>query len=229
MKLVITHVYRKNKFLYLLTALLAFLILNPIIVETKKEMFYFGILFTLVIIFCVYIIQQNRTLLISSSVFAVLVTAGFWASRLVHASPELIKTEYILTILFFMLMTSVVLKSVIDDRYVNVNTLCGAICGYFLIGMVCTYLYILIYYLDPNSFRIASYDVSNLKNYSQFFSYYSFTTQSTLGFGDITPVSKIAKMISWLQAVVGQIYLTVWIAQLVGLHIANKVTKSRPE
>ena len=45
---------------------------------------------------------------------------------------------------------------------------------------------------------------------------------STLGYGDITPVTQIAKTFSWLEAVTGQIYLTVWIAQLVGLRIAHR-------
>jgi hypothetical protein len=60
------------------------------------------------------------------------------------------------------------------------------------------------------------------------FFYYSFVTITTLGYGDITPVTDVAKSFSFLEAVVGQIYLVVLVARLVGIHIAQSMgRKSR--
>ena len=53
------------------------------------------------------------------------------------------------------------------------------------------------------------------------FIYFSFSTMSTLGYGDIVPVSRLARSLSWLEALTGQLYLTILVARLVGLHIAN--------
>jgi hypothetical protein len=53
------------------------------------------------------------------------------------------------------------------------------------------------------------------------FIYYSFVTMSTLGYGDITPISSPARSLSVLTAVVGQFYIAVLIARLVGMHIAQ--------
>ena len=51
--------------------------------------------------------------------------------------------------------------------------------------------------------------------------YYSFVTLTTLGYGDISPASSMARMLAAIEAVVGQVYLTVLVARLVGLHIAQ--------
>ena len=54
------------------------------------------------------------------------------------------------------------------------------------------------------------------------FQYFSFVTITTLGYGDITPVTEVAKAITTLEAIVGQIYLVVVVAWLVGMHVSRK-------
>jgi hypothetical protein len=54
------------------------------------------------------------------------------------------------------------------------------------------------------------------------FEYYSFVTLTTLGYGDITPLTKVAKAFSVLEAVVGQLYLVVVVAWFVGMHVSRK-------
>jgi hypothetical protein len=57
--------------------------------------------------------------------------------------------------------------------------------------------------------------------------YYSFVTLTTLGYGDITPASSYAKSLAILEAFVGQIYLAVFIAQLVGMRLAERLDARR--
>ena len=52
--------------------------------------------------------------------------------------------------------------------------------------------------------------------------YYSFVTLTTLSYGDITPLTKVAKAFSVLEAVVGQLYLVEEVAWLVGMHVYRK-------
>jgi hypothetical protein len=54
------------------------------------------------------------------------------------------------------------------------------------------------------------------------FQYFSFVTITTLGYGDITPVTEVAKAITVLEAVVGQLYLVVAVAWLVGMYVSKK-------
>ncbi|OGO92638.1 MAG: hypothetical protein A3F10_00305 [Coxiella sp. RIFCSPHIGHO2_12_FULL_42_15] len=218
--------YRKllpqHKFLYLLYSLLAFSILNPILVNTKTEMYIFGILFTIVVFFSVLAIHRGKILIVTAIIIAAITITCYWITRTAILQKELQLVEYCLDILFFSIITIIVLTNVINDKKVNLNTLCGAICGYLLIALSLSFIYLLIFNLDANAFKYPPSNINDFQAESQLFIYYSFTTQSTLGFGDIVPVSNIARTFSWLQAITGQIYLTVWIAQLVGLHIVGK-------
>ena len=55
--------------------------------------------------------------------------------------------------------------------------------------------------------------------------YFSFSTITTLGYGDIVPNSGLAKMLANLEAITGHMYTTIFIARLVGLHIVSEVSK----
>ncbi len=78
--------------------------------------------------------------------------------------------------------------------------------------------------VDPNAFTIpaatASYLGDNLAGLSSAM-YFSFVTLTTLGYGDITPINNFARSLAFLEAAMGQIYLTVLIASLVGVHIST--------
>ena len=52
--------------------------------------------------------------------------------------------------------------------------------------------------------------------------YLSFVTLTTLGYGDITPVSQTARMLTTLEAIVGQLFIAIFIARLIGLYIAQR-------
>ena len=87
----------------------------------------------------------------------------------------------------------------------------GGICIYLLIGVLWTIFFTLLIDVDANA--VAHKGVQSLY-------YFSFTTLTTLGYGDIVPASDFAKVLTTMEAIIGQIYLTVFVARLVGLHIA---------
>ncbi len=59
--------------------------------------------------------------------------------------------------------------------------------------------------------------------------YYSFVTLTTLGYGDIVPISPAARVLATGEAVIGQIYLTVLVARFVGMHIAQEMARRLEE
>ena len=75
--------------------------------------------------------------------------------------------------------------------------------------------------IDPASFNLPGGQGDFL-----LFEYYSFVTLTTLGYGDITPVSRVAQTVSVLEAVVGQLYLVVVIASFVGMYISKRSSNS---
>ncbi len=219
----------KIKFLALFIALMLFFLINPFLVDSQIDMIFFGALFTLVFIFSVYVIEKRKELLILTISIAFVAILTHWGASLMKPDKSLYIIDAVSSIVFFALMTVVVLSYVIHDRVVTLSTLLGAICGYLLLGLTWSFLYLLIYVVNPDAFKLSVHLVTNVDARLHTFIYYSFVTMSTLGYGDIVPLSNPAKTLAWLEAVTGQVYLTIWIAQLVGLHVArvNQERKAR--
>jgi len=214
-----------NHFFWLLLSLVAFFIVTPLIVNSSADMYIFGLLFSAILLASVYIITHNRWLIVSAIVLATLVFVGLWVNNLLTSNHVLMSIEYFLMTFYFLMITIIVLQSVFADREVNFNTICGAICGYLLIGLVWSFFYSMIHFYNDGAFNFSrAHEIVFDSNFQQF-TYYSFVTLTTLGYGDITPLTSVAKTLAWIEAAVGQVYLTVWIAQLVGLNIAERIRK----
>ena len=92
----------------------------------------------------------------------------------------------------------------------------GGIAVYFLLGIFWACLYRLLLHFDPQAIAISNYD----GEFSTIL-YFSFATLTTLGYGDIVPIAWQARSLTILESTIGQIYMTVLIARLVGLHLTG--------
>ena len=127
--------------------------------------------------------------------------------------------------LFFGLMTAVIAVSLWRVRRVTVDTILGAVCAYLLLGMTWTMVFALIETLSPGSYAaggqsLAAYGGERREIFAGFI-YYSFVTLTTLGYGDIAPLSSPARSLAALEAVMGQMFIAVLVARLVGMEIAS--------
>jgi hypothetical protein len=145
-------------------------------------------------------------------------------------------SSYILAIIYIFYAAVIILKDVFSGQ-VNANRICGAICFYVMIGMCFGMFFFTLDLHDSTSFKIdrfydgtpkAGIPISVHDRYT-LFNYFSFCTLSTLGYGDITPVSQPARTFSWVEAIFGQLYLSILVARLVGLHIAGVAAQDPKE
>ena len=139
---------------------------------------------------------------------------------------QLIFTYIAISLSLFFLITSIAVafKSVFFSPVISMNQIVGASCIYLLLGIIGAILYSNLFFIMPDSFSGLSHKNSQI----QFpeFMYYSYVTLTTLGFGDITPVSPIAKTLSFMQAITGQLYLTIMVAGLIGKAINSSNVNS---
>ena len=94
------------------------------------------------------------------------------------------------------------------------DELSGAIVSYLLLGIMWGLLYSYIEFISLNSFSFAAAHDIQAKGSALF--YYSFVTLTTLGYGDILPISRFARMAAYLEAVTGVMYTAILVAGLVG-------------
>jgi len=105
---------------------------------------------------------------------------------------------------------------------VNMEVLCGSIAAYLMLGLMWTVAYWLVDQLTPGgafSFN-TNRGAQSMNGFTGF--YFSFITVSTVGYGDITPVSRAARWLAAMEAMTGLLYVAVLIARLVSIYSSAK-------
>ena len=100
----------------------------------------------------------------------------------------------------------------------------GTLCGYLLIGVVFGHLYTLIETIAPGSFRAEAAFASQLRDPTRThfaLTYFSFATFTSLGTNDINPASPATRGVVMVEAIAGQFYIAVLIADLIGKKVSN--------
>ncbi len=132
--------------------------------------------------------------------------------------------SYIFYCLFMVLAILAISTRLFSETKVDSDILKGGICIYIMLGLLWGLLYSMTIYLDVDAFNYpADYDVDLMFRELM---YFSFTTLTTLGYGDITPKSDLAMTLSNLQAIIGQLYPAIFIARLVSLYSHENDHKS---
>ena len=125
--------------------------------------------------------------------------------------------EYLMMLTYILLVFVFLVKSIAQSKRVTPNVIFGAISGYMLLGIVGAFILLLVLFIDPNAYI---YDQGNAKGFHSLL-YYSYVTITTIGYGDITPVSPLARTFSVLLGITGQLYLAILIATLVGKYLSD--------
>jgi hypothetical protein len=129
--------------------------------------------------------------------------------------------QYFLKLLIIGITIIELFKEIIRTKIIDAHIISGAISIYILIGVFWYLLYMFLIFIDPDSFLFNHHHTNKL---SIDMLYFSFTTLTTLGYGDITPVSYTAKMWAMTEAMMGVLFLAVMISRLVSHFDSN--TKS---
>ncbi len=211
----------KERFVFLLISLLGLIVLLPLIENFIKINILINLFISAVLISCIHAVSNNRRLVIICTLFAI---PWFFASWCAHFSEiHLLSLMGNISGIFFIAFTVIaILLFIFNQNKVDTNIIYASIVVYLLLAVMFGYVFNVIETLMPGSFAIGQ----TIKGKSQsVFTYYSFVTITTLGFGDITPLTKIARAFSMLEAVIGQIYLVVLVARLVGINISQSMVK----
>lgn len=177
---------------------------------------------TLLIVSILSIHQQGKWRLIGLC----LALSGLFFTfvSVVHYADIFFILALLFDFLFILLVMLIAMRQVIFSKQVNMNAIAGSICIYLLSGILWSLAYHMVNIAIPYSFngRLSP----NISNQLNDFVYYSFITLTTLGYGDIIPLSATAKSLAFLQAIFGQLYVAILIAGLVSIHISNSITKT---
>jgi voltage-gated potassium channel len=223
-----------RKHLVLLLTLVLTIVVQPLARGFLAGLIIYDVLRTLIVFTVFFIVFQRRRDRLVSMVIGLPVLVGGWAPYILPARCEtalgVIHHGFLVAFLGF--AVAMILRGILDRKIVQADDVIGAICGYLLAGIVWGNLYLLVELFFPGSFSmhqdIAGQLASRYTRQSLFVDY-SFVTLTSLGSGDITPNSSPATSLTWLEAMFGQFYIAVIVAQLVGLRLAQALQQRDPK
>jgi hypothetical protein len=217
--------FARGHFFYLLISLLFLLLLQPFFAGSVIGRVILRACLSAVVLAAIYAVSENRRVFTFAVAFALPILAGKWLNHYLLESGFLALVVESGSVLFLAFTAGIILWHVLKDEEVTGDKINGAICVYLLIGITWGLLFSVIDTVRPGSFQMAEAAGARPEDKLGLFIYYSFVTLSTVGYGDILPLSPVARSFAFVEAVVGQMYLATLIARLVGLHIAHSLKK----
>ena len=210
-----TQVFVGRFFVLLLSIVLLFA-LRPFLKGLVSIDILTEIFFSIVLLSAIHAVSQKRSTFIIALGLAIPAFSLDWLSYIM-AAPSLADVSRIMSALFTAYVLILLLSFVLSQKEVTADVLTAAVCGYFFLGFMWAFVFLFLEAVQPGSFQLAQ---GQRGDASQFL-YFSFVTMTTLGYGDMTPIASGARSLAVLSAVMGQLYLAVTIARLVGMHISQ--------
>jgi voltage-gated potassium channel len=131
-------------------------------------------------------------------------------------------------LLFILLVVFYLLRFIARSRRIDSEVLCAGVAGYLLLGMLWVMLYLLVARSVPDAFAFSTGPAASQTMTGFTAVYFSFITLSTVGYGDIAPVSSVARMLAMMEAIVGVFYTAVLVARLVSLYSSSPASDPEP-
>jgi hypothetical protein len=128
--------------------------------------------------------------------------------------------DFVIQISAFALLIGMVLVKVFENGSVTVHRVVGSIVAYMLIGNIWAIIFQFLYIHIPGSLQVPTNTESSVP--SSVFLYFSYTTLSTTGYGDILPVHAFARTLAIIEQLIGVLYPVVLIGRLVSLVVGNR-------
>ena len=228
---------QRHRFDVLLGALLLLLLAAPVVRLLGPErsprlaQFTVSVVFAAMLLSAVFAVCRTRRS-VAVGLTLVLSAIALYELSLHVAWAGILGISHLFSIGFLAYTIVVVLRFLFTSQRVSLNTIWASVCVYLLLGVLWANAYSLINLLEPKSFVFALAEDQHAGTMrfggesSIYPLYYSFVTLSTLGYGDIVPTSPAARMFAAVEAIMGQLYLAVLVARLVGMHIAQSTSGS---
>ena len=198
--------------LFLLSLVLV-MVLDPFLEDYAFGTLISLLLLTLSIGLCIYVLSNNKNIFWTMIIISTPII-GFNYCALLFPTESLIAVQYISMSLLFFLYASFLFYLLVTLKRISISDISHAISVYLLIGIAFGFLYSFLEVIQPGSIV---YQFDEGKEISGDMIYFSFVTLTTLGFGDILPINKIAKVVVMVEAVMGVLYIAIMIGRLVGI------------
>lgn len=219
----------KISFYNLLCSLLFILLIYPFSEGRPIASLIFALFFSWLLISSLWAISPRRTYKVCLLIFfGIPSVALLWLDRHFNSFGLRVGDYLFMSVIIGWTIASM-LNYIMRAGKVTGEILAGAGSVYLLIGIFWGIVNSLLYLLHPGSFAISEALSGGMHSSWPVFNYYSFTTLTTIGYGDITPVTARAQSFAIIEASMGVLFIALLISRLVGMYISQNVTNASGE
>lgn len=211
---------RSKRFGYLAKSLVILILAYPYLEVNLTGQLLLTVITIFVMMFLLFAVSDRKRSIVIALIFAL----PWFISLIVNfplfesSGTVFVRKEIVFAVLLFSYTTFNIFMHLLRSREVTSEILFASVCVYLLIGLTWAAFYILIDFLYPHSFIDTSRNIPIDAPRILFFSYITLTT---VGYGTLTPDSDPARSLALLEAIIGQLFLAIMVARLVGLHISK--------
>lgn len=208
----------KDQYYYLFVLLALFILLPPFLVSFEYLYYTIYVILSLLVINCVLILF-DKSKGVGYGIILTFIALGFiWLSIANEWQNNVFQISRMVVLsLFFGFTFAKMIREIAKMKRVTAKVVIGGIGAYLLLGLIGSFLFEIVELTHPNSF-------SKIDTFSGFYAeiYLSFVTISTLGYGDITPLTSQGQAVAILVSITGQLYLAIFMAMLVSKFLQNR-------
>jgi voltage-gated potassium channel len=212
--------------LVLLILLLVLYIAAPFVLSLPFGTVILNIVASAVFVAGVYAVSERKRWFVVTVIVAICSVSLSWL-QLAFERPAIVLAAQTSLALMLSLFAVGILVYVLRSGRVTADKIYAAICVYLLIGYAWSFVYSVVEQLYPGSFSASNEPIASYAFGARSLQmrYFSFLTLTTVGYGDIIPRSPAARTFAVIEAIMGQMYLAVLVARLVGLHIVHTIDR----
>lgn len=221
-----------KRFIFLFIALLIPYFVHPLIDTQVLGISLLDVSFTFLLFTGVWVVSTRRHVAMGALVVVLVSQILTWTSSVVDIKP-LVVAGFFLNALYLGYVAYSIQRHMEDILNITSNVIFASLCVYLLFAFTWAFLYAALQAINPQSFYINPHyfdlNTPGILAYSElyYFMYFSFTTLTTLGFGDIMPAAPWARVLASFEAMVGNLYLVVMVSRMVGMQINDLSAKQK--
>jgi hypothetical protein len=223
------QLYRERRFGILLVILVVLLAGPPVLLGFGLSAGWFDGLMSLLMLAAIFSLcfeRHQRLFALGLGIPSILFSLGGHALS-GEVSVWVLFFGQLCEVLFLFGAAGLIVKSLFGSRSLTFDSIFGAVCGYLFLGLGWAVCYAMIESFQPGSFQISRSLIAGGETSHpllHLLTYYSFVTLTTVGYGDISPISPTTRTFAWIEAITGQFYLAVIVAGLVSM-LVTKITR----
>jgi hypothetical protein len=195
----------------------AIFIVAPIVRDVQLAVLFFTLVFAGILLWNIHTMSGRMRATRQIRLFSYLIVFANVAVQIVaifHPWSTVAMAEPILGLLTLMLWDAIIIFRVFGPGSINAHRIMGAVAAYLIAGLIFSDLYQVVDLFSRGSLALLGQPMPPTKEH---FIYFSFVTLSTVGYGDIVPLHPVSRSLATLEALIGQLYPTIFIGRLLSL------------